>query len=413
MAEPADTSDNVGGQTNPLGLAFIIGLFALLWFQAGTRMFLVVVGLVGMLFLHELGHFLAARRADMKVTQFFLFMGPRLWSFKRGETEYGIRLLPIGAFVRVVGMNNLDPYAPADAARAYTSKSYPKRMLFITAGSLMHFLQALVLLLVVFSVIGTKGPANWSVQSVEALTDGQETPAVLADITPGDSIVAVDGIDVTNWRDLVAYVKPRPGEEVTITIARGDATVDRTVTLAAVPNRVAPNQNVVEQRGYLGVLPEYNRTRTSPILAVTTFGETLTGAVTSIPQFLSPSTFSQLLTLMFEGRAEVDVNSDEAQRPVSLIGATRFAGDGQRDITTPLMTLATINVFVGVLNLLPLLPLDGGHAAIATYERIRSRRGRRYRADVAKMLPLAYAAVAVLGFLMVSTAYLDAVRPIT
>lgn len=407
LAEPKETDDEFRGQTSPLGLIAVIGLFGYLWLAASTRVFLVVVGIVVMIFLHELGHYLTAKWTGMKVTQFFLFMGPRLWSFKRGETEYGIRLLPIGAFVRIVGMSNLDPCPPEDEPRAYKNKSYPKRMLVITAGSMMHFIQAILLFMVVFSVIGQNDPMKSSVGYIEALADGTPTPSVEAGLEPGDDIVAVDGNDATDWRELVAYVKERPNEEVTLTVERGTDTFERTVTLAEIPDLETDGT-----RGYLGVGPAFGRTRTSPVEAVTVFGQTMWEATTAIPRFLSPQTLADLFSLMFQGSADVDIESDEAQRPMSLVGAVRIAGDENFDVTVPLMMLGVFNVFIGVLNLMPLLPLDGGHAAIATYERLRSRKGKPYHADIAKMLPVAYAAVALLGFIMISTVYLDIVRPI-
>ncbi|MEZ5225985.1 MAG: site-2 protease family protein [Acidimicrobiales bacterium] len=125
-----------------------------MYFAAGPRYFLVVVGLVIMIFLHELGHFMTARWTGMKATQFFLGMGPRIWSFKRGEVEYGVRAIPAGAFVRIIGMNNLDPVPPGDEPRAYKNQAYWKRMVVITAGSMMHFLQAIVLFTLLYSVVG-------------------------------------------------------------------------------------------------------------------------------------------------------------------------------------------------------------------------------------------------------------------
>ena len=114
-------------------------------------MFVFVVGILISVFLHETGHFVTARLTGMKATQFFLGFGPRIWSFRRGETEYGVRALPLGAFVRIIGMNNLDDVPPEDEARTYRQQSYPRRMLVITAGSLMHLLIAIVLLFTVFA----------------------------------------------------------------------------------------------------------------------------------------------------------------------------------------------------------------------------------------------------------------------
>ena len=404
--EPSDRGEEYDGQTNPVGLIAILGLFALLYFWAGPRYFLVVVGIVVMIFLHELGHFATAKWTGMKVTQFFMFMGPRLWSFRRGETEYGVRLLPIGAFVRIVGMNNLDPCPPEDEPRAYKNKSYPKRMLVITAGSMMHFLQAILLFGIVVTVVGLNDPSKWSVGLISQLED-QSTPSVEAGLEPGDDIVAIDGVDTTDWGETVDYISDRPGDVVTLTIERGGEVFDETVTLASIPDAEGDGQ-----RGFLGVGPSFERTRESPILAVETFGSTMWSAITSIPRFLSPSTLGELGRLMFQGSDSVDINSAEAERPVSLVGAVRIAGQEDFDVTVPLMMLGIFNIFVGVLNLMPLLPLDGGHAAIATYERLRSRGGYRHQVDVAKLLPVAYAVIGLLGFIMISTVYLDIVRPI-
>ena len=406
MAEPRDR-DPDETRSNPLGLVLIAGLFALLWFGAGPRYFFVVVGLLVMIFLHELGHYLTARWTGMKATQFFLFMGPRIWSFHRGETEYGVRTLPIGAFVRIVGMHNLDPCDPEDEPRAYKNKSYPRRMLVITAGSMMHFLQAIILFTIVTSVIGLDDPNKWSIGEVSQLETG-ETPALVAELEPGETILAVDGVDSTDWTELRTYIRDHPGEEVALTVLSDGETTVRTTTLATLTDEESG-----EEFGFLGVAPQFERTRESPLLAAEMFGQTFWGALKAIPMFLSPSTFGDLATLMFSGSADVDRTSDEANRPISVVGAVRIAGQPDFDISWPISLLAILNIFIGLLNLLPLLPLDGGHAAIATYERIRSRKGKRYHVDVAKLLPLTYAVVFVLGFIMISTVYLDIVRPIS
>jgi RIP metalloprotease RseP len=106
--------------------------------------FVFVIGLLISIFLHEVGHFSTARLTGMKATQFFMGFGPRVWSRTKGEVEYGVRALPLGAFVRIIGMNNIDEVEPEDESRAYRSKSYPRRLLVITAGSLMHMVIAFV-----------------------------------------------------------------------------------------------------------------------------------------------------------------------------------------------------------------------------------------------------------------------------
>ena len=191
LAEPKDRAPDEA-QSSPIGLIFIAGLFALLWFWGGPSYFWVVLGILVMIFLHELGHFMTARWTGMKATQFFLFMGPRLWSFQRGETEYGIRSIPAGAFVRIVGMHNLDPIEPGDESRAYMNKSYPRRMLVITAGSMMHFIQAVLLSLVAISLIGIPMVDNedWTIAQIVPLGTGEEatpSPALEAGLEPGDT----------------------------------------------------------------------------------------------------------------------------------------------------------------------------------------------------------------------------------
>ncbi len=142
-----------GGWQGYLAMAGIVALFV--WLATvNIWIFVFVVGVVISIFLHELGHYMTARWTGMKVTQFFLFFGPRLWSFRRGETEYGVRALPLGAFVRIIGMNRMDEVEPVDEARTYRQATFPRRLLVISAGSIMHILIAIVLLFLVYSTQG-------------------------------------------------------------------------------------------------------------------------------------------------------------------------------------------------------------------------------------------------------------------
>ena len=134
VTENLDDDELAGGMRGALSMLAILGLFAWLGF-ANFWIFVFVVGVVISIFCHELGHYLTAKWTGMKVTQFFLFFGPRLWSFRRGETEYGVRALPLGAFVRIIGMNRMDEVDPGDEARAYRQKSFPRRLL---VGRLDH-----------------------------------------------------------------------------------------------------------------------------------------------------------------------------------------------------------------------------------------------------------------------------------
>ncbi len=137
VTENLTDDELAGGWQGALSMAAIVALFAWLGF-VNFWMFVFIVGVVFSIFMHELGHYLTAKWTGMKVTQFFLFFGPRLWSFRRGETEYGVRALPLGAFVRIIGMNRMDEVDPADEARTYRQKSFPRRLLVISAGSITH-----------------------------------------------------------------------------------------------------------------------------------------------------------------------------------------------------------------------------------------------------------------------------------
>ncbi len=142
-----------GGWRGIASMAVIAALFVWLGF-VNIWIFVFVVGVVISMFLHEMGHYLTAKWTGMKVTQFFLFFGPRLWSFRRGETEYGVRAIPLGAFVRIIGMNRMDDVEPEDEARSYRQATFPRRLLVISAGSIMHMLIAIVLLFGVYSTQG-------------------------------------------------------------------------------------------------------------------------------------------------------------------------------------------------------------------------------------------------------------------
>jgi membrane-associated protease RseP (regulator of RpoE activity) len=205
-------------------------------------------------------------------------------------------------------------------------------------------------------------------------------------------------------------LQPKANEPVTLVVRKADGQIEEaTVTLVELERS---DGSVV---GFLGIAPSFDgRIRESPMAGVRDFGGAMKAGLTAIPQFLSPSSFVNLGSLLFEGGEQVAITSDEAaERPISMVGAVRIAGSEDVDWLGRVVILAFINVFVGLVNLLPLLPLDGGHAAVATYERFRSFfTDRPYQADVAKLLPITYGVVAILAFLFLSTIWLDITRPI-
>jgi membrane-associated protease RseP (regulator of RpoE activity) len=373
----------------------------LVWLGVSNIWSLVlVIGLLMSIFLHEVGHFVTAGWAGMKRTQFFMGFGPKLWSVHRRGVEYGVRALPLGAFVRIVGMNNMDPVEPGDEKVAYSAKPYRWRLLVITAGSIMHVIIAVVIMLFVYGVGGRFQETG----RTEIMSVGENTPAALAGLAPGDVVVAVDGDPIESSDDLRSTIgSMAAGDEVTLSIDRSGSALDVRAVLAARPS------DPQGRAGFLGVgTDSYGREKLDPVQAIghvvgdlwTGMGRTIEGIVTVI----NPVNQWEQVT---------DSNADPEKRPTTVVGITQVAGDiGERDgMFAVLEVLASINVFVGLFNMLPLLPFDGGHAAIATYERLRSRKGREYRADVEKMWPLTVAVVTMLLFLTVAGLYLDITRP--
>jgi membrane-associated protease RseP (regulator of RpoE activity) len=400
VVEKAD-DELVGGWRGAIGVGSIVALFVWLGF-VNVWYLVFAVGVLISIFLHEIGHFVTARWTGMKATQFFIGFGPRLWSFRRGETEYGVRAIPAGAFVRIIGMNNMDDVPPEDEDRTYRSKSYPRRLLVISAGSIMHMLIAILLLFTVYVVDGevVDGPGVY-IEQVE--TSG---PAYAAGLQDGDIIMAIDGVPLESNGELGETVRANePGDVLEFTVVRDGETLDLAVGLGA---------NTVEGdprfgKPYIGVTSgsqiQEHSVGSAAVNAVTDVfpvsWEMTKGAI----KVLNPVNIVTHLA---------GTNDDLETRPTTLLGAGSLSDDvgESQGIIGILFFLAVLNVFVGVFNMFPLLPLDGGHAAIATYERLRERHGQRYYADVAKMMPFAMAVMTVLLLLFMSGLYLDITQPI-
>lgn len=427
---PQDPQGEITGLDWRLGL-LIFGVVAL-GVLAGKGWLLIIGALVVMIFLHELGHYLTAKWSGMKVTEFFLFFGPKIWSFKRGETEYGIKLIPLGAYVRIIGMSNIDPdVAPEDEHRTYRQQSYPKRLLVVSAGSIMHFLQAFVLFVVVFSVMGVPGggslgerlggpAAEWSIDNVVEGSAAEE-----AGLRQGDRLVSIAGRPVESWDDVGDAVGPNPGDDVELVVLRDGERLELDATLGTNADD--------RERGFLGIGPIYEElpaVRVNPFrgavesgqLSVEIMGQTVKGLASfftgGVDDFASDvadggsGSGDPTVGGSGTGGGRAFEEGDE-NRIVSIYGVARWgAGASEEGMVNFLLLMAGVNISIGLLNLIPLLPLDGGHVAIATYERIRSIGGRRHMADISRLLPLTYAVFMFMVLLGVSAIYLDIVDPI-
>jgi len=413
---------------------------------AGAGWLITIGALVVMIFLHELGHFLTAKWSGMKVTEFFLFFGPKIWSFRRGETEYGIKCIPLGAYVRIIGMSNIDQdVAPEDEPRTYRQQSYPKRLLVVCAGSISHFLQAIVLTIVVFCILGV--PSNTALAErlgaappdPQSWTIGRVVPAsaaAAAGVEVGDELVSIGGEPVTTFSDVGDLVAPNPGDDVELVVVRDGKTLTLDATLGTTPaDARGPDSPAQPEQGFLGIsesYPDGGTVRVNPVTGtVEALQLTWQGArdtVVGLVSFFSGGVDDFASDVANGGSEEPaaagstsgsssssSASSDEPQtdRLVSIYGIMSI---GQAALEVGLwyflLLMAGVNISIGILNMIPLLPLDGGHAAIATYERVRSTGGRRHMVDVSRLLPITYAVFMFMMLLGMSAIYLDIVDPI-
>jgi membrane-associated protease RseP (regulator of RpoE activity) len=359
---------------------------------------IVLFALVALITIHEAGHFVAAKAFNMKATEFFFGFGPKLWSTQRGETEYGIKAIPLGGYVRIVGMNPYEEVDAADVGRTYREKPFWQKSIVVLAGVGSHFVIAFLLFFVVASLIGT-GAATTTVEAVEErLDDGSRTPAAIAGLTPGDTVVAFDGVAVEGWGDLVDRISRRPGQTVDLTIERQGARETIRVTLAAIGEGE-------DRRGFLGVRPVRETHRDGPLdglrYAGSSVGEATVLSVDGLWRLVSG--FGNLVVATISG----DTDRIDETRPASPIGLIRIGAETSGfGLGFTLELVALVNVFVGVFNVIPMYPLDGGHFSVALYEKIKGR-----PADVRKLMPITAAVVAFIILLGLLAIYLDITNP--
>ena len=439
---PEPNGDGPAGQVVGFDwkLALLLGGTVALGVFGGVGWFVMVAAIVVMIFLHELGHYLTAKWSGMKVTEFFLFFGPKIWSFQRGETEYGIKCIPLGAYVRIIGMSNIDTdVAPEDEPRTYRQQSYPKRVLVASAGSISHLLQALVLFFVAFSVIGVPGGSPWAqdlggpAPPEDSWTVGTVSPdsaAEAAGLRPGDEVVSIAGQPVATWADLGDEAAARPREDVTVVVVRDGERLELDATMGSRKGRPEDGEDPDASYGFLGISPSYPDLptyRVSPVQGVSESVQAtadvmqktvvglagfFTGGVDDFAKDVADGANPPATAPASQGSTQ-QVSQEDANRPMSIFGIARYgAGVVDDGIAAWLVLMAFVNISIGLLNMIPLLPLDGGHVAIATYERIRSIGRRRYMADVSRLLPITYAVVMFMVMLGVSAIYLDIVDPI-
>ncbi|MFC0096148.1 RIP metalloprotease [Micromonospora marina] len=391
--------------------------------------------------LHEAGHMLTAKAFGMKVTRYFVGFGPTLWSFRRGETEYGIKGIPLGGFCKIVGMTPQDDdVEPGDEKRAMWRYPVWKRTIVMSAGSITHFALALVALWIIAVSVGLPNPkfptteAGYraepaviapvpcvTVDKVRACQPGDPaSPAEKAQLKEGDRITAVNGKPVSTWGDMLDVVRATPPGAVTVTYLRDGTSQDARVDLAAVQRPpLGDPEGATSPVSALGVVlspTTPTRVEYGPVAA---FGATadFTGNMavqTAQAMQRIPQKVPALWDAITGGERDVDT-------PISVVGASRLGGEAVENNAWLVffMLFVSLNFFIGVFNLLPLLPLDGGHIAIAWFERARSwlyaRIGRSDpgRVDYLKLMPFTYAVILIGGAFTLLTVTADVINPIT
>ncbi len=366
---------------------------------------IVIAGILTMVMIHEGGHFVAAKIFGMKATEFFFGFGPKVFSVRRGETEYGMKALPLGGYVRIIGMNPIEEVAPEEEHRTYRGKPFWQKSIVVLAGISTHFVVAFALFYIVAVGLGERdfdNPEPVVRTVVEQLEDGTATPASLAGVQPDDRIVAVDRVPVVTWEDLTAYLEPRAGDVVTLTVDRAGERVGLRATLAERDT----SDGVV---GFLGVSPSYPRIRSGVVDGFGSAGGDVAFATKESFRGLwgLVVNMGDLVGAVFGGSD--DVLGENGARPLSPIGIARLgAATEEVGIEATLFVVAWVFVFVGVVNMIPMYPLDGGHFAVALYTKVRGR-----EPDVEKLVPVAAVVLIFLVLIGFLGLYFDLVEPIS
>jgi len=402
--------------------------------------------------LHEAGHMGTAKAFGMKVTKYFAGFGPTLWSFRRGETEYGLKAIPAGGFVKIVGMTPLDDdIDPGDEPRAFWRKPLWQRTVVLAAGSITHFILGFALLWVTAFAVGVPNTKDSpgaraeigqvfpcvvveydteKLQQRDCAAGDPRSPAAAAGLREGDIVTKVDGKPVSQWQALVDKVRDAGQSTVTLTYRR-----DGTERTAKVDLIQSERPKFDEKKNRYLINPETGKVKPEDLEKVGTMGvaaqpEITFGPVESVGiagqytgmvftgTFTAIKKFPEKVPKLFDALAG---EKRDAETPISVVGASRLGGEAAEAGIWPFFffMLASLNVFIGIFNLIPLLPLDGGHIAIAWFEKVRSwiaaKRGRPDpgRVDYTKLMPITYAVILVFGGISLLTIVTDIVNPIS
>lgn len=427
----------------------------------------ILIGLAVSIGLHEIGHLVPAKRFGVKVGQYMIGFGPTIWKRKVGETEYGVKALPLGGYISMAGMfpparpgtkartastgffdtlvqdartSSADTITAGDEDRVFYKLPMWKRIVIMLGGPFMNLLIAVVLYAVVLCGFGLP-QASLTIGSVseciipagqdrdECASTDDPAPAAAAGIVAGDTIVSVDGTPAETWADATAIIRASGGQPVTLVVLRDG--VERTLELTPVlterlvyDDRGEPvigedGEPVTEQVGLIGITAAYENVPQPATAVLPAVGDN----IVRVGEIL----ITLPVRLWQVGEAAFGGGERDPNGPIGVVGIGRLAGEITSYQDAPVVNrvaqltgmLASLNVALFVFNLIPLLPLDGGHVAGALWEALRRRiaqlRGRPDPGpvDTARLIPLTLAVSAVLGVMTLLLVYADIVNPIT
>lgn len=367
-----------------------------------------VLALLTSVMFHELGHFLTARKFGMRVSEFFVGFGRRVWSITRGETEYGIKAIPAGGYCRIEGMTPTDVMPDGEDHRAFVKASSAKKLIVLGAGSTAHFILGFLLIFSIFFAVG------YTTLTPNIAQVGEKSVAQAAGFKAGDEILSINGNPVENWSVDAKQIANSQGEELRFEILRNGEKIIITA---------APAYNEEAKRYILGVVTALGTERDGFLESGSQAGRA-TWFLTkeSVKSLIAlPSKVPQLFRQTF-------MNEDrDPNGLVGVVGAARVSGEavgsdklnGNERLTTFILLVASLNIFVGIFNLLPILPLDGGHMAVAIADEIRAffarfrKKPRPAPIDVNVLTPITGVVVILLGILTVLLVIADIINPVS
>ena len=382
------------------------------------------VALLVSVMIHEAGHYLTAKKFGMKVTEFFVGFGKKIWSVTKGETEFGLKAIPAGGYCKILGMTPREELSPADADRAFIKASVPQRLIVLGAGSFLHFVIGFVLLIVLFASVGITSLTNQVERVSECIPQTANevcsaksvpSPAKNAGIIAGDKIVKVNGLSYQEWSEVVEVIRSSAGKQLDITIDRNGSLINILVTPAS---RELDGKEI----GVLGVVNQVGTITYGPLTAIAKGGsftiDILQNSVTALISL--PSKIPDLVNQTF-GNQERD-----PEGLVGVVGVARVSGETaetkalttREKIATFILIIASLNIFVGMFNLLPLLPLDGGHMAVAIADGVRNSRAKAKGLakpapfDVERLTPITMVVFVVMASLSLLLLTADILNPI-